>query len=363
MFYYSSSKNEKMFERIKDKSETSSGCYDVTNATFVYRSGLVPDPFELASSCSACKQSSDRYCRNCDTSFCTTICEAKDEIHTETCVNGKVFELKDAVDNNNQLQHDDDVIELPSNWIQKSNTKVKLTSFVDFKTIYVRPSNPEDDKKFIKLMNDVSKAAKTSDALTTAKSGLLVLVQFEMIYHRALILKLLNQNEAMVAFIDFGNVDKVEIAKMKQLPAELKKSPRMATRFVLKNVPDAMCNDDALNVLFDLLNLSLEATVRFDEPYILGEIECELNTSAIDSVNKVIINANVPKAKSETIKSFAYVELTGQDLSVLILDNSLLHIGQLSIIKSIDIDEFQRNHQRIQTIAQYMDRGEHITPG
>lgn len=278
-----------------------------------------------------------------------------------------MFELKDAVDNNNELQDGDDVIELPTNWIQKSNTKVKLTSFVDFKTVYVRPSNPEDDKKFIKLMNDVSKAAKTSGSLTTAKSGLLVLAPFEMIYHRALILKLLNQNEAIVAFIDFGNVDKVEIAKMKQLPAELKKSPRMATRFVLKNVPDAMMNDDALKVLFHLLNLSLEATVRFDEPYALGETECELTTPAIE-VNKAIIDANVPKAESEATESMGlfkrlpHVKITGQDLSVLIVDNSLLQIGQLSIIKSVDIDEFQRNHQRIQTIAQYMDPEKHITP-
>lgn len=278
-----------------------------------------------------------------------------------------MIEVNDVVEMN-QARDDEDVVNVPTKWIQKSNTRVLLTSFLDFKTVYVRPSNPIDDMEFIKLMNDVVKAAKTSAQLRAPKCGMLVLAQFEMVYHRALILKLLDENKAIVAFIDFGNVDTARIAEMKVMPTELKKMPRMVTRYTLKNVPDAMCNDDALNILFELLNKSAEVTVRFDEPYVPGVTECELATAAFDSVNRVITNANVSNARIEMDSWHKHqlitVKITGQNVPVLILDNSSLICGQLSVIKTTDIDLFQRNHELVQTVANHLDReGDHITPG
>lgn len=340
----------------------SSGCYDKLKATYSFRNVLLPDPLALISSCSKCKGPSNQYCRNCDAPFCSIICEANDEIHKETCANGKIFELSDAIDMV-ALQDDETVVELSTKWIRKSNTQVKLTSFIDFKTVYVRPSNSEDELEFIKLMNDVAKAAKTSVKLKVPKSGLLALALFDAVYHRALILKLLNQNEAIVAFIDFGNVDTVNIADLRIMPTELKKRPRMVTKFTLKDVPDAMCNDGALNILFELLNKSAEVTIRFDEPYVPGATECELATAAFDSVNLVIKNTNVPFYEVDELEQLHHVKITGQNVSVLILENFSLRYNQLSVIRSADIDLFQRNHQHIQKIANYLDRdGERITP-
>lgn len=321
----------------------------------------------LLTPCSKCCEPSNQYCRICDVPFCSINCEENDKIHNETCVNGKIIEIKDFVDMN-QTQDDEDVMVVPTKWIQKSNTRVLLMSFVDFKTVYVRPSNPHDDMEFIKLMNDVVKAAKKSAQLRAPKSGMLVLAPFEMVYHRALILKLLDQNAAIVAFIDFGNVDTVQIANLKVMSNDLKKRPRMVTRFTLKDVPDAMCNDDAMNILFQLLNKSAEVTVRFDEPYVPGVTECELATAAFDSVNRVIINANVSNGRIEMDfwhkHPLIAVRITGQNVPVLILDNSSLLCGQLSIIKMTDIDLFQRNHELVQTVATHLDReGDHITPG
>lgn len=360
------SKNDEILQKITEKSKSSFGGYDISRATYSFRNMSLPDPLTLISFCSMCKEPSNQYCRNCDAPFCSMLCEANDEIHKETCANGNVCELKDTVELN-QMQDDDNSIELPTEWIEKSNTRVKLTSFVDLKTVYVRPTNPDDDTKFIKLMNDVAKAAKTSGVLQTPKNGLLVLALFEAVYHRALILKLLNENKAIVAFIDFGNVDTVDVTHMKIMPAELKKRPRSITKFILKNVPDALCNDNAVYILFDLLNKSAEMTVRFDEPYVPGVTECDLVTAAFDSVNTAIINANIPNVDieedSKPKQYISHMKITGQNVSVLILDNSSLLYGQVSVIKSIDIDQFQRNNQRIQTVANYLNQdGKHITP-
>lgn len=350
-----------------DKSKSSAGCYDISKSTYSFRNKVLADPSELFSPCSKCKEASNMYCRNCNAPFCSKMCETNDEMHQETCAKGKMFEIIGSVDME-VTQDDEAVVELSTTWIQKSNKRVKLTSFVDFKTVFVRSSNSDDEMEFIKLMNDVANAAKTSGKLITPKTGLLVLAPFEMIYHRSLILKLLNQEEAIVAFVDFGNVDTVNINQMKTMPAELKKRSRMVTKFTLKHVPDAMCNDYAMNILYELLNKSVELTIRFDEPYVPGVTECELATDAFDSVNRVIINANVPNVNSDEMdhnqKYMRYVKITGQNVPVLILDNSSLYYGQLSVIRSSDIDLFQRNHQRIQTIANYLDReGDHITPG
>lgn len=362
-----SSKNDELWQKIESKSKSSSGCYDISKASFSFRNSRLPDPLVLASPCSKCNEPSNQYCRVCDVPFCSIRCEQNDNIHNETCVNGKMFEINDF-DEMNQTRDDEDVVNVPTKWIRKSNTRVLLTSFVDFKTVYVRPSNPHDDMEFIKLMNDVGKAVKTSAQLSAPECGSLVLAPFEMVYHRALILKLLDQNVAIVAFIDFGNVDTVRIAEMKVMAADLKKRPRMVTRFTLKNVPDAMCNEDALDILFQLLNKSAEVTVRFDEPYVPGDTECELATAAFDSVNRVITNANVSNARIEMHSWHEHplntVKITGQNIPVLILDNSSLLCGQLSVIKTTDIDLFQRNHELVQTIAKHLDReGDHITPG
>lgn len=293
------------------------------------------------------------------------ICEANDEIHKQTCANEKVYDFNDAVDVNHTNEDKD---EIESKWIQKSNTKVKLMCFVDFKTVYVRPSNAGDEIEFIKLLNDVAKAAKTSPKMESPTSGCLALAPFEMNYQRVLILKLLNEHEAIVAFLDFGNVDTANIADLKMMPLELKKMPRMVTKFILKNVPTAMCNDDALKILYNLLNQQIELSVRFDEPYVFGVTECELMQAAIESVNTIINQMNVPwdqfeLESGECQYGVQHVEITGENVPVLIVDNSTVCYAQVSVIKAADIDQFQRNDQLIQTIANYLDReGNHITP-
>lgn len=346
-----------------DKSRSSAGKYDQSKAVFSFRDKLLPDSLVSTTFCTKCKGPSNQHCRNCYAPFCSLGCEANEMIHKEICANGKMVDLKDVIDIN-QAQEVENVVELPTKLIQKSNTRVRLVCFVDFKTVYVRAS--DDDIESVKLMNDVAQASKASDTLMVPKSGSLVLAPFETIYHRALILKLLDQDEAIVAFIDYGNVDTVKIADMKAMPVELKKRPRMVTKMILKNVPDAMCNDDALNILFELLNKSAEMTIRFDEPYVPGATECELATDAFDSVNRVIITDNVPSTIERDIMHkdiMQHVKITGLNVSVLILENSSLRYSQLNVIKYADIGLFQRNHQHIQKVANYLDREDHITPG
>lgn len=292
------------------------------------------------------------------------LCEATDDIHKQICANDEMVEITSAVE---PKQEDEAVIEMTTKWIDKSNVKVKLTSIVDFRTVYVRPSNPHDDMEFIRLMNDVAGAAKTSKRVMAPMCGLMVLAPFETIYQRALILKLLDQDAAVVAFIDFGNVDTVAVTDMRIMSAELKKRSRMVARFRLRHVPDAMCNEIVLQVLFELMNKSAEVTLRFDEPYEPGVSECELITSAFDSVNQAIIKANVPHYDESdanvpyTIMPFA--NIAGRDVPCLILDNLTLNLGSISVIRSADADLFHRNHQRIQTVASHLEHEGHITPG
>lgn len=359
-----SRENGGLLHKIKDKSDSSAGGYNQSKAVFSFQNMLLPDSLVSTSYCSKCKEPSNQHCRKCYAPFCSIVCEAIDAIHKEICTNGKIVDLNDAIDINIQAQEVDSVVELSTKLIQKSNSRVRLVSFVDFKTVYVRAS--DDDIEFVKLMNDVAEASKTSGKLMVPKSGLLVLAPFETAYHRALIIKLLDQDEAIVAFIDYGNVDTVKIADMKTMPVELKKRPRMVTKMILKSVPDAMCNDDALNILFELLNKSTEMTIRFDEPYVPGLTECELATDAFDSVNRVIITDNVPSTIERDFMHkviMQHVKIAGLNVSVLILENSSLRYAQLSVIKYTDIGLFQRNHEHIQTVANYLDHEDHITPG
>lgn len=348
-------------QKFKENSELSLGSYVASKVTYSFRNVHLPDLLTFTSNCVKCNELSSQYCRKCDAPFCSMICEANDDIHKEICATEKVYEFKDAVDANRPHGVEDEIEMLSTKWIQKSNTEVKLVCFVDFRTVYVRPSNACDEMEFIRLLNDVAKAAKTSPKMKTPKCGHLALAPFEMSYHRVLILKLLNEHESIVAFIDYGNVEAVDIANLKIMPSELKRKPRMVTKFILKNVPNTMCNDRTMTILYDLLNTSVDLTVRFDEPYVPGVTECELMTASTDSVNRIINELNVPWDQLESTEyenEMQYVDITGENVPVLIVDNSLLCSAQLSVIRSADIDLFQRNDQLIQTVADYLYKDE-----
>lgn len=341
-----------MLQKVKIKSVQSAGISDMTKSLFSFRNTLLPDPSTLTSSCPKCGKVAYQYSVTTD-----------DKQPKCTCELGNVESTLES-------RIDGTVVALPSKSVQP-NTTVKLVSVVNFRTVYVRPSSRDDEVEFMQLLNDIAKAAKKVHTTTVPKIGLLVLAPFENVLHRALILKLLNEETAIVAFLDFGNVDTVKVAQMKTMPAELKAKPRLITKFTLKNVPHPMFNKDLEFELFQPLVDSSELTVHFDEPYVIGKTECELQNASFGSLNDSLVANNVPFKEPDNLneeieraerEKIDFVDITGQNVSTLILHNASLNYGDVSVIKSVDINMFQRNHAHIQTFAEYLHKQAHITP-
>lgn len=271
--------------------------------TFSFTSKDLPDLMSLVSLCSNCAQPADKYCAKCNLPFCSLFCRTNDNNHTEDCSNQhkKIYEINTTDKSACKLP---EIYEVPSKSI-KSQSNVKLTCILNLRNVYVRPSDRIAEIEFNKLLNDVATEAKTAKYLAVApKVGTLVLAPFEDIYHRGLVLKICNDS-AVIAFIDFGNIEKLNINQLKIMSDDLKGRQRLVQKLILKNVSNELFNEKAMDYLAQFLLNNMKLQIMFDGIYVPHQTECELLTNKLaDSVNKIISDLNSRQCILDDASSF-----------------------------------------------------------
>lgn len=172
--------------------------------------------------------------------------------------------------------------ELPSN-----NKLVAITNVISHKTVFLRSIERDDNERYLKYLNDVSECSKTAPQVDVPKKGDIVLAEFEGSYYRAVVARIEN-DEAVVAFLEFGNVEKNHIKNLKELREDLKYVKSFIFKAHLSDVDEGVKTDKCLTYLYQLLEIS--APLKFTQTgmvYSSGDVPCKLIVRARnENVNK-----------------------------------------------------------------------------
>lgn len=170
---------------------------------------------------------------------------------------------------------------------------VVITSVIDQNTVFVRSFAEKDNDRYLKYLNDVvesSKAAPTLDNMP--KIGDIVLAEFEGAYYRALV-ALIVRDEAVVAFLEFGNLEKKLISTLKKLRDDLKYEPRFTFKAKLSN--EGLKTDKCVNYLQQLMQkcVPLKFTQKMEVASPSEDVHFELIVNATsESVNEKVKKLN-----------------------------------------------------------------------
>lgn len=201
---------------------------------------------EPCDECSVCKLPTDMHCEVNKKPYCSIECLALDERPlakaNDDAIDAEIFQILPM-----ELKRD-----------------VKITFVVNQRMLFVRPGGADADAAFVKCINDTVKYAKNAENLKLMPQiGELVLASFDNYYQRAMVLKHIpNENQVAVAFIDFGNIEVLELTTLKKISPELKQIKRFATKIILKGVDQDYLCDKALQYLYNLMVFDIELTIE-----------------------------------------------------------------------------------------------------
>lgn len=239
--------------------------------------------------CEYCDKPANKLCDDCQANYCSIQCVKLDTDHLIRCknINEKIYEIP-----MNRAELCQTSVPLQAEPI-KNKSPVLITCAVDHRTLFIRPTNPDDNNEYIKILNDVIADARKSEYLRKYPSlGSLVSAPFQKVYYRAMILKMINENELVVGFIDFGNVEVCQFSELKQLSVNLQRRKRFAKKVILRNVPEKCLNRDALLIINELIVNDMKLTIHFDD---MQSNLCTLTPRNLtESLNSLIISKFKP---------------------------------------------------------------------
>lgn len=267
---------------------------------------------------------------------------------------------------------------------QPIEQKVKITSVINNRLVFIRPADDFDNIEFARLEADTVEAAKNAPTFEMKPCvGSYVLARLGY-YQRALVLKHVSETDVLLAFIDYGNVETFDYRDLKMMPDQLKKVKRFATKVALNDIDNRLMNVKTLKYLYDVLARDTELKVKFVKNNETGETTAALQASN-RWVNQMINRLNTEKVEKPT--SLPMLERVSQalilickwnlieimfkvnrdhlpmknvdcadmkDKEVIILDDSMIHIPEVSIILSEELNQFRLNDHIVQNVCNYM---------
>lgn len=166
-----------------------------------------------------------------------------------------------------------------------NKSKVYLTHASSSNIVYVRSAEKNDDRTYIKLIKEIAECCENAAQLEESpEPGKIIAALYDRIYYRCRVVYVSPlTDDALVDFIDFGNVEKIKLSEARSLPHEFQTIMPTVKMIMLKGVPSK--DAEALKQLKSLVNRLRRLTLVHEN----GETECEL----IDEKKGISINANL----------------------------------------------------------------------
>lgn len=356
---------------------------DKQRRTFLFSSddvNLLADKF-----CEYCGSLADKYCNKCEANFCSTECLQRNQAHEQNCTDGdaKITEIKENETNEankevpvrpEPIEHGDEVV---------------VTCAVDQQTLFVRPAAAQRDEDYIKIIQDVQLEAMHATPLKNVpECGDWVLAPWQMIYNRALVLKVNSPEDIICAFIDFGNVDVCKQADLKYISADLQARSWLVNRISLENVPNGFVFRDGLKEVNQMLLTneryflliraedSVVPVVRLvncsSEYEINGEIaaiyEKEMQPDSTEMLSLNVSNTITPAILISFISNISYKNtqniqfdnIEGNNINVIITENNHIYTGDVSVMKVSDVEQFCRLRKKVNAISSIIFANEKV---
>ncbi|XP_020286948.1 uncharacterized protein LOC109856278 isoform X2 [Pseudomyrmex gracilis] len=144
-----------------------------------------------------------------------------------------------------------------------SGTKVCITHPYNHYVAFVRSMDDEDEKYFLNIMSRVKNCAKTAPFLTKPPNiNQIVIAPFiDDNSYRATVVKLLEDDNVLVQYNDFGNIYKLKRQNLQVIPDDLAKEQSCLTKILLKDVPrDVTITEEARIYLQNLADTETPLT-------------------------------------------------------------------------------------------------------
>ncbi|KAI4504704.1 hypothetical protein M0802_000254 [Mischocyttarus mexicanus] len=213
----------------------------------------------------------------------------------------------------------------------KNESKVCISSYLNHYVMFVRSLEPEDLEEFNKLMQKIAKCAQTAAYLQEPPvAGEVVLSQYlDSNFYRASVTHI-QEEEATVTYVDYGNSERTLWKKLKILPADLKTHQSCSTKILLKDIPtDVTMTEKVSQYLNDFVSKYEPLKCNFNGlPY---EDGVQLITANGESVNDKIKQLLIPNWKIEEDKTV----YTLDDIDVVPLGNigDTVNVVIMNVIK------------------------------
>lgn len=244
--------------------------------------------------CFVCDKETFMKCDCCQKFCCSVICQRTAENHKEYIRKETTLAPIESFDSQYNT--------INCTGRPDQNSKIEITSIINSNTLYVRSMNNHWNVAYIKLLNDVRcYDVQTSGLLleNSPTTGEILLAKFEgdECYHRAIVLQYVSDDEIYVAYLEFGNVMRLDKASLRPLSKELQRANVLIHRIQLDNVTGDINSACTINYLEyvtrtrRLMNIVYEGSEEHDR-------KCDL---IFDNSNQWSMNAQ--------IKSFYEVEI------------------------------------------------------
>lgn len=263
--------------------------------------------------------------------------------------------------------------------LPSTNAAVILTYVCNHRKVYVRSIEADAQSDYIRTLQDCADHEKAAQVLRELPNkGDMVLARFEGLFYRAVVVGVKTPEDIGVGFIDFGNKESVTLADMRSLSMELQLRPRHAVAVMLDGMPDKMTNEvvwwtlsivylsyyyiciislstQILRQLNDLVdtNQSLKIVFGGGAPLVANTVVTLFDLDTGKSINQAMIDLNDvrPVALTEppiVLDDIEYVPLEGEQLDIVVLDNSLLSENSLWCVRQDHLNELLQNNDLFQ---------------
>ncbi|XP_037051939.1 protein vreteno-like [Bradysia coprophila] len=249
-------------------------------------------------------------------------------------------------------QNIDSVIQIEPCELPKNNELVVITNVVSHKIVILRSYEPNDNERYLKYLNDVVEYAKTARTLDEMpKTGDIVLAEHDGCYYRALVARI-EDDKAIVAFLELGSVVLTPVDRLKKLRHDLQNVQRFVFKVSLSGMElQKMKTDSCLIYLYELLEKTVP--LRFISKGAgssSGDVQCELFVSETnESVNGKLTTLNhIKLGELVMLQDIPIKPFDASASEVVIIDNSLVAIGIVTVAIPEHISDMVNMHQRIQ---------------
>lgn len=212
-------------------------------------------------------------------------------------------------------------------------------------------------------MNDFAEYEKNIGAYecvsTRPSIGTLYLVECGNMKHRVMVLKYTSKLSVLVGYVDYGNVEERLFTSLKYIPQQVNNhNVYYATRIRLSDVNEDLMNPVALYYLYNLMASGVELQMQMLESQIIdGSLTYVASLMAPhDRLNDIVnkLNRTIPaKVASADIDYLNINDLERNDIPVIVLNNSLLDIGSMSIIQEKHVRDIAQIHRMVQAVCNY----------